>query len=111
MSCQDTLHLFDEYQKACHTTATYPKDQWLAYLSLGLAGEAGEFANKAKKIIRDNRELDRWAFAQELGDVLWYISELASHLGIPLSAVASANIKKLADRQVRGKISGDGDKR
>lgn len=82
---------------------------------LGLVGEAGEAADKIKKVLRDKggraSQEDREAIAKELGDVLWYVASVARYLGFPLSEVARGNIEKLESRKKRGKISGEGDNR
>lgn len=87
----------------------------MAYPALGLAGEAGEVAEHAKKAIRDDAgvvtEERRQAMAKELGDVLWYVSQLASELGLELDEIARANVEKLLSRQRRGVLSGSGDER
>jgi len=85
------------------------------YPALGLAGEVGEYCNKLKKVMRDkggniDDEFKEYA-AGELGDVLWYLAECASSLDLSLDEVAEANIKKLASRQDRGKLKGEGDTR
>jgi NTP pyrophosphatase (non-canonical NTP hydrolase) len=72
----------------------------LCYLALGLAGEAGEVANKVKKVYRDDAGTD--AIIDELGDVLWYLSETARELGTSLEVVAHLNIKKLEERHLKG---------
>ncbi len=104
-----------EYQKLSRRTAEYPREAWLAYPALGLAGEAGEVAEHAKKAIRDDggqvTEERRAAMAKELGDVLWYVAQLASELKLDLAEIASANLKKLRSRQQRGVLSGSGDER
>jgi NTP pyrophosphatase (non-canonical NTP hydrolase) len=104
-----------EYQRLSRRTAEYPREAWLAYPALGLSGEAGEVAEHAKKAIRDDGgEVSaerRAAMAKELGDVLWYISQLASELGLDLDEIAQANLDKLLSRQQRGVLSGDGDDR
>lgn len=106
---------FSEYQRASRRTAKYPREAWLAYPALGLAGEAGEVAEQAKKAIRDDgaqiSDERRAAMARELGDVLWYISQLASELGLELDAIARENVEKLLSRQRRGVLSGSGDDR
>ena len=80
-----------EYQQLSRRTAQYPRDAWLAYPALGLAGEAGEVAEHAKKAIRDDGGLvtdeRRGAIAKELGDVLWYVAQIASELGLSTSTV------------------------
>ena len=87
----------------------------MTYPALGLAGEAGEVAEHAKKAIRDDggivTEERRRAMAKELGDVLWYVSQLASELDLELEEVAQANLEKLLSRQRRGVLSGGGDER
>ena len=82
---------------------------------LGLSGEAGEVADKVKKVIRDQKGKlsanDKKAIGQELGDILWYVATSARYLGISLEQIASENIEKLESRLSRGKISGSGDER
>jgi NTP pyrophosphatase (non-canonical NTP hydrolase) len=106
---------FSEYQRASRRTAQYPRDAWLSYPALGLAGEAGEVAEHAKKAIRDDdgeiTDERRAAMAKELGDVLWYTAQLASELGLELDAIAHENLDKLFSRQRRGVLSGSGDER
>lgn len=82
---------------------------------LGLVGEAGETADKIKKILRDkNGEVsdeDRDLVVKELGDTLWYIAAISRYLGVGLSEVAQGNIEKLESRYQRNKLHGEGDKR
>lgn len=82
---------------------------------LGLVGEAGETADKVKKIIRDKgghaSDEDREAIIKELGDVLWYVANVARYLNVSLSEVAEINIEKLSSRKKRGKLHGEGDER
>jgi len=107
---------FQEYQAQARETALYPQvGQNLLYPTLGLAGEAGEFANKVKKIQRDvageMSEEIRQSLVEELGDVLWYVSQLSSEIGATLEQVAERNIEKLASRKVREALHGSGDHR
>lgn len=105
---------FNEYQEAARETAIYPAEQGLIYTVLGLTGEAGEVAEKVKKMIRDNIELDdkyKGKIARELGDVLWYLSNVAHEIGITLDTVALANLGKLKSRKDRKQLKGDGDER
>lgn len=109
------MNLFSEYQSAAQDTAIYPgagtgEDYALAYVALGLAGEAGEFANKIKKLLRDGT-FDAEDLAAELGDVLWYLAQSATELGTSLRLIARDNAAKLSDRQERGVIGGSGDDR
>jgi len=104
-----------EYQRLSRRTAGYPREAWLSYPALGLCGEAGEVADHAKKTIRDDggavSAARRAAMAAELGDVLWYVAQLATELGLDLEEIAQANLDKLLSRQRRGVISGEGDER
>ena len=106
----------NEYQKAAQKTAIYPgKGENLYYPALGLNGEAGEVADKIKKIMRDKGgEIsgeDRMSLALELGDVLWYVADLAHEIGMTLEIVGDINIRKLTSRARRGMIGGEGDNR
>lgn len=104
-----------EYQRLSRRTAQYPRQAWLAYPALGLSGEAGEVAEHAKKAIRDDggevSAQRREALGKELGDVLWYVAQLATELQLDLDAIAQANLDKLLSRQRRGVLSGSGDER
>ena len=106
----------NDYQKESRKTAIYPHVGSNAiYPTLGLVGEAGEVADKVKKILRDNGgrfdEESKKAIKYELGDVLWYVSQLSSELGFELEEVANENLQKLKSRRNRGKIQGSGDNR
>ena len=105
----------DMYQKVALTTAIYPREQAIIYPTLGLTGEAGEVANKVKKIIRDgsNKNDDNLVseIKSEIGDCLWYIAVLASDFNIKLSDIASSNLEKLEKRKQKGTIHGSGDDR
>jgi NTP pyrophosphatase (non-canonical NTP hydrolase) len=104
-----------EYQRASRRTAEYPREAWLAYPALGLAGEAGEVAEHAKKAIRDDAgkvsDERRAAMSKELGDVLWYVAQLATEIDLDLNEIATQNLEKLLSRQERGVLSGSGDDR
>lgn len=123
---------FDDYQagarqtagpyiKACMDiaagarTVNVAKNLQLAYTAIGLAGEAGEFAGKIKKVIRDDQGTitaeKRGELKKELGDVLWYLAECANQLGCNLSDIAESNALKLQDRMERGVLQGSGDNR
>jgi NTP pyrophosphatase (non-canonical NTP hydrolase) len=102
---------FEEYEERALALAIYP-DQGnnLVYPALGLAGEAGEVADKVKKVIRDRIE-DTEGLIRELGDVLWYVTACARELGVTLEDVAIGNLRKLEDRATRGTLGGNGDAR
>ena len=105
----------NEYQTQTSQTAIYPPERAMEYLALGLTSEAGEVAGKVKKVIRDySGVIDDnagHAIAQELGDVLWYVAQIASLLNVELADIAAMNIKKLLDRQKNDTIQGSGDDR
>ena len=118
---------FDEYQAKAKTTdlGADNMDKVMTKKSLnvpefidkvlGLTGESGELADKVKKVMRDKHgdftEEDRVAILKELGDVLWYVSEISLYLDMPLSELAEINLKKLASRKARGVLDGAGDER
>lgn len=118
---------FDEYQKKAKLT-----DLGIAQMGrvmaekslnvpefldkvLGLVGEAGEFADKVKKIMRDKHgdftDEERTELLKELGDTLWYVAEVSLYLDMPMSELAKMNLEKLASRKARGKLTGAGDNR
>lgn len=102
---------FDNYQITAKSTAIYPEEHAVVYPILGLIGEVGEFTNKYKKVLRDGAEFSKEDATSELGDILWYLSNLADDMGIRLNDVASRNMAKLIDRQNRGVLGGSGDLR
>lgn len=107
---------FNEYQEKARQTAIYPdKDNNFIYPTLGLVGEAGEVAEKIKKVIRDDlgiiSEEKKVEIIKELGDVLWYVANLAKELNVDLESVALANLEKLQSRQKRDELHGSGDNR
>lgn len=110
-----------EYQQQAKLTAIYPKETKVMYPLLGLAGEVGETLNKLKKVLRDRGAttlsihtipavvIDK--VEAELGDIIWYISALASDLNLDLDSICRKNLDKLFDRKVRGTLKGEGDNR
>jgi len=104
---------FTQYQNRAGQTAIYPKEQGVEYTALGLTGEAGEIANKVKKVLRGDYDKDalRQMLAGEIGDVLWYTAMLATELDLNLEDIANGNLDKLASRKQRGVIAGSGDNR
>ena len=110
----------NKYQEHTRSTASYPgamegTTDAVVYTALGLAGEAGEIANKVKKILRDAGGVITPEvaadMAKEVGDVLWYAARFTEELGYPLSNVAEGNLAKLTARKERGVIGGSGDNR
>jgi NTP pyrophosphatase (non-canonical NTP hydrolase) len=111
-----TVANLNEYQKLSRRTAMeVHTDHPIVYPTLGLTNEAGEFAGKVKKIFRDKQgvisEEDRQELKKELGDVLWYLAQIATELNLSLEEIASSNLQKLADRQARDQLHGEGDNR
>jgi NTP pyrophosphatase (non-canonical NTP hydrolase) len=116
---------FNEYQAFTKTTAKYHDIFWrhfgkeshseYLYGALGLNGEAGEVADKVKKLYRDRDgvvdEQFKDEMKKELGDVLWYVARMADDFGFTLEEVVEANVEKLNSRKDRGKLHGDGDNR
>lgn len=102
---------FAEYQEFVEGMKVYPEKHAIVYPALGLAGEAGEFAEKVKKWLRGDKELDKEACAKELGDVLWYVTSAAVDLGYSLHDIVLMNVDKLSSRKERGVVKGSGDNR
>lgn len=118
------LRQADDYQRQTSITAVYPAKYALEYLTMGLVGEAGEVANKLKKVFRGDEGTGSMAstsdplgptvsretkdkIIDELGDVLWYVAQLSRVLHTPLSAVMENNLQKLAHRKEAGTLKGD----
>jgi len=108
---------FNEYQKEAQKTAIYPAIMGnnFLYPVLGLCGEVGEVAEKFKKLLRDHGgildENKKQEIKKELGDVLWYIAQISTEIGLSFDDVASFNVEKLRSRKERAAIHGDGDNR
>ena len=107
---------FKEYQTKSRKTALYPNlGNNFIYPALGLASEAGEVAGKIKKVLRDYdgviNKKKKAAVKDELGDVLWYVAQLATEFNLSMAEIAEQNIEKLYSRLARGKIGGAGDQR
>lgn len=105
----------NDYQQKALETAVYPEQYKIIYPALGMNGEAGEVADKVKKVLRDNdcnftpeRKVE---IAKEIGDVLWYCATLANDLGYTLQEIGEMNYEKLRSRQMRHKLGGSGDNR
>ncbi|TSC52568.1 MAG: MazG family pyrophosphatase [Parcubacteria group bacterium LiPW_41] len=107
---------FKEYQEFVDSVAIYPNvGHNFVYPTLGLVGEAGEIAEKVKKIFRDNggvvEDEKKEEIKKELGDVLWYIARVGAEFGFTVEDIAELNKKKLLSRRERGTLHGDGDNR
>lgn len=111
----DRIYDIDDYLLETDKTAIYPGANCKnlnegTYLALGLVGEAGEVAEKMKKLIRDNN-LDNDLFKKELGDVFWYLVRLCQWVGANPSEIITSNVIKLRDRKNRNVLGGNGDAR
>jgi NTP pyrophosphatase (non-canonical NTP hydrolase) len=111
---------FNEFQEKARETALYPRvGNNFVYPTLGLAGETGEVVEKVKKLMRNDgietatalSSEKRAEIAKEMGDVLWYLAQLATEFGLTLEDIASANLEKLASRKERGMLHSEGDNR
>lgn len=106
---------FDVYQLKANATAVYDEGRRIIYPALGVAGEAGEIAEKIKKLLRDHDGVVSHEFRQavkrEIGDELWYLAALARDLGLTLGECAVDNLDKVEDRKARGVLHGNGDNR
>jgi NTP pyrophosphatase (non-canonical NTP hydrolase) len=108
---------FEEYQRESRKTARYPEihGNKFIYPAMGVAGEAGEFMEKVKKMFRDDdgilTEKRKDEIVKELGDIMWYISQVCTDLGIDLEEVPKQNLEKLMSRMERNVLNGDGDYR
>lgn len=101
---------FNTYQEHAKTFAVVTAEDY-DYLLPGLAGEVGEFSQLIAKAVRDDNPPSKENLVKELGDILWFVSLLATRIGVPLSEVAQGNIEKLSSRLHRGTIQGSGDNR
>ena len=87
------------------------REERLVENTLGLVGEAGEVAEKVKKLIRDKSRFTKVDIIKELGDVVFYVTALANYYGSDLQEVIEGNVIKLDGREVRGTLKGSGDNR
>ena len=113
---QEKSLTLNEYQVKALSTAIFPRDREIPYLALALCGEAGEVADKVKKVIRDKAENfsdqeTRIEIAMEAGDCLWYLANLANSLGFTLYEIALMNLDKINRRKQNGTLQGSGDNR
>ena len=100
-----------EYEDFVKSMKIYPEKHAIIYPALGIAGEGGEVAEKVKKWLRGDKQLDKAEVMKELGDIMWYITSMADDLGYSLQQVIDLNVMKLKDRAARGVRKGDGDNR
>ncbi len=98
------IESLNDYQQLCLRTTIHSMDEKMTHLawSLALAGEAGELANRTKKVFIHGHPYDQDKVVEELGDILWYIAVYAHDIGVDLQEVAARNIAKLEARYPDG---------
>jgi len=120
MTLNNPRTTFNEYQQYSQRTAegyanpnntNVDTETQLLFLATAVNGEAGELGEKAKKYVREDDDEYLNGLEDEVGDVLWCLSQIATLLDIDLGGVADSNLEKLLDRQDRGVITGSGDNR
>jgi NTP pyrophosphatase (non-canonical NTP hydrolase) len=94
----------NEYQRLAMTTLNpaLSKQDVLINGVMGLCGEAGEAIDLVKKHLHQGHPLNRDALIQELGDVAWYLAEVATALDVPLEEILERNLEKLRKRYPEG---------
>ena len=108
---------FDEYQSEAETTAIFPDElpefveTGQVYTVLGASGETGEIQEKLKKAIREDDPSYIDDMRDEVGDVVWYLSQICEEFGWSMEQIAEENLAKLQDREERGQLTGEGDDR
>jgi NTP pyrophosphatase (non-canonical NTP hydrolase) len=100
-----------EYNDFVKSMKVYPEQHAIVYPALGMSGESGEVAEKVKKWLRGDKQLDKTQLILEAGDVLWYVTSLADDLGFTLQDVLDMNVAKLSSRKERNVVKGNGDDR
>lgn len=108
---EEKIESFNQYQDFVKSMKVYPEKHAIVYPALGIAGEGGEVAEKVKKWLRGDKELDKTELLKEAGDVMWYLASLADDLGFTLQDLVDMNVAKLSSRKERGVQKGDGDNR
>ena len=118
MKIKKKILTLDDYQRAASRTAIYPhQGKNLIYTVIGLCGEAGELANKVKKLMRSSRlEPGTHIYSNkeligELGGILWYLSQCCTELGVTFNDVGIDNLNELSNRVKRDNVEGEGDDR
>lgn len=94
----------NEYQKLAMTTLNPALDKKDILINgvMGLCGESGEAIDIVKKHLGQGHELDKEHLIKELGDIAWYIAEVATVLDVDLEEVLTRNIEKLKARYPEG---------
>jgi NTP pyrophosphatase (non-canonical NTP hydrolase) len=99
------MHL-DEFQRIAQETDQKPgtDDEALIVPLLGLVGEAGTLQTEFKKRLRDGAAHARFSeqVSEELGDVLWYVANIAHKVGLSLDDIAQKNLDKTRERWLKG---------
>ena len=94
----------NEYQKLAMTTLNPELDKKDVLINgvMGLCGESGEVIDIVKKHLAQGHELNKEKIIKELGDVAWYMAEIATVLDVELEDVLVQNIEKLKKRYPEG---------
>ncbi len=94
------MKTFSEYQKEAAKTipAEFNSEIMIDNAVYGLCGEVGECVDRLKKVKFQGHPNDREHLIYEMGDILWYLAEMATGAGLTLEEVAEANIRKLRKR-------------
>lgn len=101
----------DDYSEWVETMIVTEGETRLVENVLGLVGEAGEVAEKIKKVLRDGSRVSPDEIVKEIGDVVFYATALANYFDASLTEVLRVNQDKLNSRKRRGTIKGSGDNR
>jgi len=100
-----------EYSKLAREFNVVDEERRESHALCGLVEEVGELMGKYKRALRGDGELDMEGLKKELGDIIWFVSDLSVQLGTDLEEIALMNLDKLSDRRARGMIKGKGDDR
>lgn len=115
MRIYDTISMQEFQNLACIYRPEMKDIPILTYLTMSLNGEAGEVAEKVKRVYRGDEDAQKFEYRdeiiKELGDVLWNVANIADVLGVSLGLVARRSLEKMESRKNRGKLKGSGDNR
>lgn len=108
-----TIRSYQDFTPSTFIVPDNPVSTQDTYLFCGLVAEAGEVAGNYAKYCRGDFNSEELTFRtkKELGDVLYFVFQLATQLGLDVEDILEENKAKLQDRLNRGKIKGDGETR
>ena len=97
------MYIMDYQEKAQRTVdGTLSAKENICNLVFGLNGEAGEVTELIKKYLYHGHSLGIQKLTEELGDVMWYLTNIATFFNIPMTYILDENIKKLEERYPEG---------